>query len=131
VSVGPVETDPTFGCELWLGQLDRDGYGMTPSGRRAHLVAYERAYGPIPSGLVLDHRCARRRCAFAPHLEAVTQSENLLRRNWKYRAKEKLCPRGHDMSTAAVTPEKGRLCRNCMLGGRNSKGAAAEQSDAR
>lgn len=117
--------DTTFGCHIWTGALDKDGYGVTSfRGKRAHQAAWERANGPVPDGLVIEHRCSRRRCCFVPHLELVTQSENLYRRAWKRRVREQKCPNGHDMRLCAVTPEKGRLCRVCQLGARNSQQGA-------
>lgn len=111
------ERDPIYGCELWTGRLDKDGYGMHPSGRRAHLVAYEREHGKVPSGMELEHACRRRRCVCIAHLVPVTRSENERRKSWRYRAKQTKCPRGHDMSTnAMVTPEGGRICRRCSKG---------------
>lgn len=106
------ERDPVFGCVLWTGRKDKDGYGY--HGRsRAHIVAFEAVNGPVPDGLVVDHGCRRRACCFEPHLEAVTKSENERRKSWKYRAKRTKCKRGHDMTTAMVSPEGGRICRTC------------------
>lgn len=112
-----VEFDPVFGCSLWTGRKDRDGYGFHGTGR-AHIVAYERAYGPRPldsagKPLPIDHACRRRACVEPLHLEAVTQSENELRKNYRYRCALKKCPRGHSMEMALMTPEMGRLCRTC------------------
>ncbi len=105
--------DPIFGCQLATGRTDKDGYAFL--GRsRAHIVAYEAAVGPIGDGLVLDHMCNRRNCVAPHHLEAVTQSVNLYRRNWRNRSRIKLCPKGHSLDiNAIVTPEMGRVCRAC------------------
>lgn len=105
--------DPVFGCELFAGRLDGEGYGRMGS-RKAHVVAWEAAFGPVPEGFVLDHLCRRRNCCAPHHLEAVTQSENLRRREWRVRARRVACPKGHDLQTTAqVTPEGGRVCRQC------------------
>jgi hypothetical protein len=107
------ERDPIFGCELATGRRDKDGYAFEGS-TRAHIAAWVRSHGPIADGLELDHGCRRRHCKALHHLEPVTRSENELRKSWKYRARKKLCPRGHDMaSNAVVTPEGGRVCRQC------------------
>ena len=105
--------DPVFGCHIHTGRLDRDGYGYHGSSR-AHIVAWTRLHGAVPAGLVLDHLCRRRACCAPHHLEAVTQSENEMRKGWGYRARRKACPRGHELATNAIlTPEGGRVCRTC------------------
>lgn len=107
------ERDPIFGCELWTGKLDRDGYGF--HGRsRAHLVAWEREHGPVPAGMEIEHICRRRNCVALAHLELVTRSVNELRKSWRFRARITHCKAGHELSiTAMVTPEGGRICRTC------------------
>lgn len=47
--------------------------------RPAHIVFYERAHGPVPAGLQLDHICRNRRCVNPDHLEPVTQAINVQR----------------------------------------------------
>lgn len=108
------ERDPVFGCELWQGRLDRDGYGF--HGRsRAHIVAWEAVHGKIPRGLELEHRCRRRNCCAVHHLKLVTRSENELLKSWRRRVLESHCPRGHDMATnrIVVPPNGGIVCRTC------------------
>jgi len=73
--------EPMSGCFLWTAYL-LDGYGKFHVGQRcvkAHRWAYERARGPIPPGLDLDHLCRNRACVNPLHLEAVTRRVNLLR----------------------------------------------------
>jgi len=114
--------DPIFGCELWTGRLDRDGYGF--HGRdRAHRVVWKRALGEIPEDMEPDHLCRRRACVALHHLELVTRRENELRKSWRYRARRMLCPRGHALADhGIVTPEGGRVCRQCN---RDAEGQAA------
>ncbi len=114
----PSAPPDAFGCVLWTGRLDPEGYGF--HGRsRAHIHAYVQAHGPVgvdKAGvpLVLDHGCNRRNCVAPHHLEAVTQSENLKRRRFGYRAKLARCPRGHDFNeTRIVMPNGGCVCRTC------------------
>jgi len=108
-----VERDPIFGCELVTSRLDRDGYAFFGKSR-AHIVAWVAVHGPVPGGMELDHLCRRRHCCALVHLELVTRSENELRKSWRFRAKRKLCPAGHELErTAMVTPEGGRICRIC------------------
>lgn len=107
-----IERDDAFGCHLYVGKLDKDGYGF--HGRtRVHTKAWVDANGPVKDGMELDHTCRRRHCCAIHHLELVTRSENERRKSWKYRARLKTCARGHSLSDAIVTPEGGRVCRTC------------------
>ena len=115
------------GCIEWIGGLNGVGYGQFYAGRSesnrtgkvyAHRWAYEKAKGPIPEGLHLDHLCRNRRCVNPDHLEPVTCRENLLRGESpaaKHAVKTH-CPAGHPYAGANlyVNPTKGyRVCREC------------------
>lgn len=107
------ERDPVFGCELVAGRLDKDGYGFHGKSR-AHIVAWERANGPVPEGKELDHLCRRRNCTAVHHLEPITRAEQEKRKAWSYRIKRTRCQRGHSMGLHhQVTPERGVVCRLC------------------
>lgn len=71
------------GCWVWTGSLNSGGYGRhSLPGRRvvpAHRFAYERAHGPIPDGLHIDHLCRNRACVNPAHMEVVTNTENTRR----------------------------------------------------
>jgi hypothetical protein len=110
----PPARDPRFGCLLWRGRIDRDGYAQVEfRGPRGHLLAYAAARGPVPPDRVIDHLCRRRHCVEPTHLEAVTRGENELRKLWRYRCRRERCALGHALAGAVVTPEGGRLCRVC------------------
>jgi hypothetical protein len=69
------------GCWLWTGAVSDTGYGSihADDDRRvlaAHRVAYELAYGPIPDGMMIDHRCHVRACVNPAHLRAATAKQN-------------------------------------------------------
>lgn len=71
-------------CWLWTGATNgRYGKFAARTSRAdpltvfAHRFSYELAHGPIPDGLVVNHRCEVRLCVNPAHLEAVTVSENL------------------------------------------------------
>jgi hypothetical protein len=69
-------------CWVWRCPLDKDGYAqVTVDNRRcrAHKVYYEKAKGPVPDGLDLDHLCRVRHCVNPDHLEPVTNLENTRR----------------------------------------------------
>lgn len=67
------------GCHLWMGRRTLDGYGQYRAQGTivyAHRYAYERAYGPIPTGMQLDHICNVRFCVNPKHLQVVTPRQN-------------------------------------------------------
>lgn len=73
---------PESGCWLWIGPIDKGGYGrLTWQGRKtsAHRVVYRILRGRIPARRVLDHLCRVRSCVNPDHLEPVTIVENNLR----------------------------------------------------
>ena len=73
---------PASGCWIWVAQTNRNGYGrhkVRGQLRMAHRSSYEAHVGPIPPGLVLDHRCRVRCCVNPHHLDPVTVRENTLR----------------------------------------------------
>jgi hypothetical protein len=90
----PFVVDPVTGCWLWIASLDKDGYGWSfrdGKRRRAHRDYYERAHGPIPPGMVLDHRCPlgpERRCVNPDHLAVCTNAENVRRGHEARRERE-------------------------------------------
>lgn len=49
-----------------------------------HRVMFTIHNGPIPEGLILDHKCRDHTCCNPDHLEAVTVKENTLRGNGKW-----------------------------------------------
>lgn len=111
------DVDPIYGCHLWTGKLGSNGRPIVWRGRKpisAYQMLYVEAVGPVPEDRVLDHLCRRILCVRSLHLEPVTRHENELRKSWAYRCKRELCARGHSLFTAMVTPEGGRLCRECQ-----------------
>lgn len=68
--------------------------------RRSHRVAYTIAYGPIPEGLSICHKCDNKRCVRPDHLFAGTSHDN----NADFMAKGlsvKKC-----ITTAKITPDQ-------------------------
>lgn len=85
--------------------------------RLVHRLLYEKAFGPVPTGLVLDHTCGNRACGNIAHLEAVTHRTNILR-GTGCAARQIIrthCPAGHQYTTANTIIYSGgnRRCRIC------------------
>lgn len=122
-----VVANPPMGCAIFRWTLDVGGYGMVGfngTARRAHRVAFELAYGPIPIGIHVLHgkderRCESRACCNPNHLYLGTDKQNADDRardgmtasgdkHWTRTSPEKL-PRGkaHHWSVPGAYP---RLC---------------------
>lgn len=89
------------GCWPWRESLTHNGYATFFSRSRggnvrAHRWIYEIGVGPIPHGLVIDHRCQTRHCVNPDHLEAVTNHENTLRSARRGPPRSKFCRFGHE-----------------------------------
>jgi len=107
--------DPS-GCYIWIAGQSM-GYGtFWANGKkiRAHVYAFERKYGPVPKGKVLDHVvCDRRLCVNPDHLRVCTVTENILRSPLTNANKE-TCPQGHPYDDENTYRNgKGRNCRTC------------------
>lgn len=73
--------EPNTGCFLWLGEVDKDGYGklhVARTGTRvAHRIAWQRAHGKIPCGALVCHRCDTPSCVNPNHLFLGSQRDNI------------------------------------------------------
>ncbi len=114
---------PFSGCLVWMGRLDKYGYGtISLGGSRqprslVHRVAYEIVKGPIPIGMTLDHKCRVRSCWNPEHLEPVTNRVNILRgisfSAINYRKTH--CNHGHEFSVEnTYLWGRSRICRACV-----------------
>lgn len=110
-------------CWRFTGSTGTHGYGQMsltlPDGRQtvrlAHRLAYESWVGPIPEGMQIDHLCRRKTCIRPEHLEAVPQRINILRSDAPSAIAHRTnrCHRGHDLTSAYVSPQGHRYCRAC------------------
>lgn len=66
-------------CIEWLGPRNRQGYGVGKANKkrfRAHRQAWEDAFGPIPAGMFVCHRCDNPPCINVDHLFLGTAGDN-------------------------------------------------------
>lgn len=68
-------------CWIWQGGQSSAGHGRTKDHAQgkmvpAHRYFYERKFGAVPNGMVLDHLCRVRICVNPDHVEPVTVAEN-------------------------------------------------------
>ena len=108
-------------CHVFLGGRIPDGYGtVSYLGKPVlvHRYVWEQAYGPIPKGLEIDHRCRNRSCCNVNHLRAVTHqvnsTENISGTCWQQNKAKTHCMYGHEFTLENTTLWKGkRGCRTC------------------
>jgi hypothetical protein len=116
-----IELSPD-GCWNWTGALNKDGYGKFTSGNRpnrithgAHRFSYCLFVNPIPSSLLLLHKCKNRFCVNPDHLEPSTKKE-LLRLSPRMvmfsNVLKTHCPQGHPLSGSNLHIDR-RGCRRC------------------
>lgn len=68
--------DTSGDCWAWTGGKYATGYGCIGRHGYAHRVSYELHVGPIPDGMIIDHRCRNRACVNPAHLRLATVSQN-------------------------------------------------------
>ena len=109
-------------CIEWQGARNekRGGYGVRRfRGRqwRAHRAAWVEAYGEIPEGMLVLHRCDNPPCVNVEHLFLGTQADNLADMTTKGRRRNQHTDKTHCVHGHEFTPENTRVrdgARECM-----------------
>lgn len=68
------------GCLIWVGKRRQDGYGeIEHEGRiwKVHRLMWVAAFGDIPDGIEVCHKCDNPSCARIDHLFLGTHTENM------------------------------------------------------
>jgi hypothetical protein len=79
---GPEYEIDDKGCWIWLGSITCWGYGNrgVPGARRtegAHRFYYRQAFGEIPAGHDVHHRCGVPACVNPEHLVALSRRDHM------------------------------------------------------
>lgn len=114
--------EPNSGCTLWLAGSNGADYGTVQIEKRvflAHRASYELVRGPIPRGLVLDHKCRVTFCINPDHLEPMSVLQNSMRSPY-YTGRKMYCPSGHPYAgrnlilRTRADRSITRACRECV-----------------
>lgn len=119
-----ITMEPNSGCWLFLrnATFNKAGgmYGyvfQNGKSHRVHRVTYEHFVGPIPDGLVLDHKCRVTLCVNPNHLRPMTNYANAaLGVPHAHQLAKTHCPQGHPYSGDNLyfnSKRRNRVCRTC------------------
>lgn len=103
-------------CWLWIGAIQKNGYGNMTIGERspmgAHRISYMIHFGDIPKGLYVCHKCDVKRCVNPNHLFLGTNKDNLKDMREKGRSQ-----RGTKNGGSKLTPKDVRKIRTLLKKG--------------
>jgi hypothetical protein len=104
-------------CWPWQGSRHKTGYGQLSDKPnrtvlKAHRIAYEKAYGPIPEGRMICHRCDNPPCCNPAHLYAGTARDNARDSIARGRASPPPLMRGEDCGMARLKEWQAREIKN-------------------
>lgn len=113
-------------CHISPGMPTRKGYHfVTANGQQiaTHRYVWERENGPIPAGMVIDHKCRNRACCNVKHLRIVTPRVNSIENSigpTAINSAKEFCKNGHPLAGTNLISFSGkdgkkRRCRKCTL----------------
>lgn len=111
------------GCWTWKGRRNRTSYGILSdhhATRLAHRLSYAIAFGLVPEGMQVLHKCDNPSCVRPDHLFLGTPADNARDKCAKGRALRRVpvthCVRGHELSGENLffaTQDNGQPSRRC------------------
>ena len=123
-----IRVKKTKSCWIWLGHIDRYGYGKIHSPRaeraKAKLLLAHRASlfmsgKTMTCGMVVDHICRNRSCVRPEHLRLVSPGSNVLENSNSIQSLNKRkeeCLNGHlfTKENTLISKRGQRGCRSCQ-----------------
>jgi hypothetical protein len=129
--------DPNSGCFIFAGaELGTDGRGEfyvgTFEGKRrmvaSHRFAWEGAYGPIPEGLCVLHKCDTPCCVNPDHLFLGTQLDNI--EDMARKGRGRRSPQGLPFGARRDPRKRGFYAMVCIRGVRRRLGTFSTPEEA-
>ena len=108
-------------CWLWQGAVNRRGYGSIQTAGKGskrvatHRLSYQLAYGDIPDGLFVCHKCDVPNCVNPEHLWLGTHEQNMEDMRRKGRASREAV-KGTQNGKSLLTEDQVRYIRASKLG---------------
>lgn len=109
-----VEQNTPDGCWVWMGFLNKDGYGIhnTSTPNLAHRYSYMLFNGLIAPDMNILHRCDNRPCVNPRHLFQGSHNDNVQDMMQKSRFVHWNTGKSHCKAGHEFTPENTRIRKN-------------------
>jgi hypothetical protein len=116
-----VEKTHEWGCWLWGGPSNHQGYGLWKNRYLAHRESWQREHGPVEGGLFVLHICDQHPCVNPRHLYLGTREQNAIDAKVRGRVhspRKQYCAKGHlkEGDNLMVVKDRDRhayRCRRC------------------